>query len=97
MKAHCMLCSNSYLHLLIMRMNIFWGDLTDILANNKGTAVQALFMQSETMPEGTPIIAGHDFNGGRSLDDIMAAMLTSGFQASNLGQAVSIVNEMVRS
>jgi deoxyhypusine synthase len=47
------------------------------------------------IPE-TPIVQGYDFNSGRDLDGLMAAMLTSGFQATALGQAVEEVNRMVR-
>ena len=52
-------------------------------------------VQSETTPDGA-VIVGHDFNSGRGLDAIMGAMLTSGFQATALGQAVEEVNRMVR-
>ena len=52
-------------------------------------------VQSETTPDGA-VIVGHDFNSGRDLDAIMGAMLTSGFQATALGQAVVEVNRMVR-
>jgi deoxyhypusine synthase len=55
-----------------------------------------VLVPTETVPEG-PIIQGHDFNKGRDLDSIMAAMLTSGFQATALGQAVEEVNRMVSS
>lgn len=48
------------------------------------------------MPEGTPEIQGYDLEKGRDLDGLMAAMLTSGFQATQLGRAVHLVNEMVR-
>ena len=48
------------------------------------------------MPEGTPEIRGYDLETGRDLDGLMAAMLTSGFQATQLGRAVDVVNEMVR-
>lgn len=41
------------------------------------------------------MVVGHDFNGGRDIDALMASMLTSGFQATNLGQAVNVVNQMV--
>ena len=54
-----------------------------------------MLLRSEPVAEGTPEIVGHDFETGRSLDDIMARMLTSGFQATHLGQAVDLVNEMV--
>ena len=54
-----------------------------------------LFVQSEVLPE-TPAIKGWDFNQGCSLDGILASMLTTGFQATALGQAIHEVNRMVR-
>lgn len=58
--------------------------------------VQHVLLQSQPMPEGTPEICGHDFEQGRELDAIMAKMATSGFQATKLGEAIALVNEMVR-
>ncbi|WIA33535.1 hypothetical protein OEZ86_006659 [Tetradesmus obliquus] len=57
-------------------------------------AAEAVLVPTETVPDG-PIIKGHDFNKGRDLDSIMAAMITSGFQATALGQAVEEVNRMI--
>jgi deoxyhypusine synthase len=42
------------------------------------------------------VIKGHDFNSGRDIDLIMSSMLTTGFQATSLGQAVEEINRMVR-
>ena len=42
------------------------------------------------------MVCGHNFEQGRDLDAIMDKMLSSGFQATNLGQAIKVVNEMVR-
>ena len=58
-------------------------------------APQAVLVASAPLPDGTPIIKGWDFNDGASLDGIMAAMLTTGCQATALGQAVNEVNRMV--
>lgn len=55
---------------------------------------QAVLVPTETIPD-TPVIQGFDFNSGRNLDAIMGAMLTSGFQATALGQAVEEVDRMV--
>jgi hypothetical protein len=57
--------------------------------------LQAVLVITETIPD-TPVIRGHDFNSGRSLDQIMESMLTTGFQATTLGQAINEVNRMVR-
>jgi deoxyhypusine synthase len=60
-------------------------------------AGQAVLVKSETMPDDAPTVRGWDFSDGADLDGIMAAMLTSGFQATALGQAVNEVNRMVSS
>ena len=57
---------------------------------------QAVLGASGNVPEGTPVIQGWDPNTGADLDGIMAAMFTSGFQATSLGQAIAEVNRMVR-
>jgi deoxyhypusine synthase len=46
-------------------------------------------------PEGTLNVQGYDFESGRDLDKLMASMLRSGFQATQLGRAVNVLNEMV--
>jgi deoxyhypusine synthase len=56
---------------------------------------EAVLVPTETIPD-APVIKGYDFSAGRDLDGLMAAMLTSGFQATALGQAVNEVNRMVR-
>lgn len=56
--------------------------------------MQAVLVPGNVIPD-TPVIRGYDFNGGRDLDGLMEAMLTSGFQASALGEAVGEVNRMV--
>lgn len=58
--------------------------------------VQSVLLRSEPLPDGTPTVRGHDFETGRDLDAIMEAMLRSGFQATNMGQAINVVNDMVR-
>ncbi len=47
------------------------------------------------IPDTDPI-RGYDFNKGVDFDGIMKAMLTTGFQATALGQAIDEVNRMVR-
>lgn len=58
--------------------------------------LQSVLLRSEPLPDGTPTVRGHDFETGRDLDKIMEAMLCSGFQATNMGAAIGLVNEMVR-
>lgn len=61
-----------------------------------GDAQQAVLVQSEKLPDDTPVIRGYDFNGGVDYEKLMDAMLTTGFQATNLGLAVEEVNRMLR-
>lgn len=42
-----------------------------------------------------PKIAGYDFNQGLDLLSLLGSLSSTGFQASNLGDAIEIVNEMV--
>jgi hypothetical protein len=58
-------------------------------------APQAVLVPSHTIPT-SPTVEGYDFNGGRDLDGLMAAMMRSGFQATALGQAVEEVDRMAR-
>ncbi|KIY94873.1 hypothetical protein MNEG_13091 [Monoraphidium neglectum] len=58
------------------------------------SATEAVLVPTETLPDG-PVIRGYDFNAGRDLDGLMGALLTSGFQASALGQAVVEANRMI--
>lgn len=57
--------------------------------------LQAVLQASGKLPESSHPIRGWDFDHGRDLDGIMAAMLHSGLQASALGEAVVEVNRMV--
>jgi hypothetical protein len=58
-----------------------------------------VLVPTHTTPDGA-IVRGHDFGRedgrGRDLDAIMDRMLTTGFQATALGQAVQELNRMVR-
>ena len=57
--------------------------------------LQAVLQASGKLPESSHPVRGWDFDHGRDLDGIMAAMLHSGLQASALGEAVVEVNRMV--
>lgn len=68
------------------------GD--DNLMNNLRSAV---FKESESLDNGRyQKITGYDFNRGVDINEILKSMSTTGFQASNLGEAIQIVNQMVR-
>jgi len=59
------------------------------------TASEAVLVPSEEIPPDAIHIQGHDFNSSRDLDSIMSAMLTTGLQASSLGQAIEEINRMI--
>ncbi len=42
-----------------------------------------------------PSIHGYDFNKGVNYEDLFKSYATSGLQASNLSQAIDIINEMI--
>jgi Deoxyhypusine synthase len=59
------------------------------------TAKSAVLAESVTMPPESIECRGHDFNAQpRSVDELMASFLTTGFQATNLGLAIRQVEEM---
>ena len=57
-------------------------------------------MASNSVPEGVPLVRGIDFNLHRTKDisvvDLVEGMCNMGFQASAIGDAVRIINDMVR-
>ncbi|CAM9413915.1 unnamed protein product [Ectocarpus fasciculatus] len=72
------------------------ASLTSTEAKAFELAQEAVMVKSVPVAEGTPIVKGFDFNTGRDLDGIMAAAMTTGFQATNLAKAVEEVNRMRR-
>ncbi|KAJ2703729.1 Deoxyhypusine synthase [Coemansia sp. IMI 203386] len=57
-------------------------------------ATSAVLVESEQVPEGTKLIKGYDFENGVDYSALLATYLTTGFQASNFGRAVEIINHM---
>lgn len=56
----------------------------------------AVFVKSEKVPEGTPVVRGENFANGVDLDAMVQKMLTTGFQATNVALAIEVINKMVR-
>jgi len=69
-------------------------------ANAPTVATDAVLMPSESIPEGSREVQGLDFNEYRdrkiTVEELVNNMASMGFQASAIGEAVRIVNEMVR-
>lgn len=63
------------------------------------SATGAVLVQSSGMPEGSQKVEELDFNkfAGRAItvDDLISGMNHMGFQASSVGEAVRIINDMV--
>lgn len=51
---------------------------------------------SEDLEGSCTKIVGYDFNKGVNYAELIKSMVSTGFQASNLGDAIAIVNQMVR-
>lgn len=75
------------------------------MATNGGGAVPesvaaAVLVKSEEMPAGSKQVEELDFNafsGSKiTVEDLIAGMTNMGFQASSVGEAVKIINDMVR-
>ena len=63
------------------------------------TATDAVLKPSDAMPEGSRQVQGIDFDRYReremTVEELVAGMANMGFQATSVGDAVRIVNEMV--
>jgi deoxyhypusine synthase len=57
-------------------------------------SASAVLGESESLPAGTAQCRGHDFEGESGLDGLIASLLTTGFQATNVGLAVEHIKEM---
>ncbi|XP_066944724.1 probable deoxyhypusine synthase [Macrobrachium rosenbergii] len=56
---------------------------------------EAVLVQSESMPEGTPVVQGYDFNNGIDYHKLFQSYKYSGFQATSFGCAVEEINRML--
>ncbi|KAL5034400.1 Deoxyhypusine synthase [Batrachochytrium dendrobatidis] len=59
-------------------------------------ASQAVFVASAPIPENAILIQGYDFNQGVDYEKLMASLFTTGFQATSLGEAIQITNDMIK-
>jgi len=57
--------------------------------------VESVLMKSSVIPE-TQEVRGYDFNQGINYEDIIKSYLTTGFQATNLGKSIEIINKMLK-
>ncbi|KAI7990040.1 Deoxyhypusine synthase [Camellia lanceoleosa] len=63
----------------------------DVLA----LAHTAVFRESKNLEGSCIKIKGYDFNQGVNYSELIRSMVSTGFQASNLGDAIDIINQMI--
>jgi len=63
--------------------------------NLLATVHSAVFKDSESLEGKCVKIEGYDFNLGVNYSQLLRTMVSTGFQASNLGDAIKVVNQMV--
>ncbi|KAI3956935.1 hypothetical protein MKX01_000969 [Papaver californicum] len=63
----------------------------DTLASIRSTVLR----DSETLEGTSTMIRGYDFNQGVDYSLLLRSMTTTGFQATNLGEAIEVVNHML--
>ncbi|KAK4284038.1 hypothetical protein QN277_000921 [Acacia crassicarpa] len=63
----------------------------DVLASVHST----VFKQSENLEGKSIKIEGYDFNKGVNYPQLLKSFVTTGFQASNLGDAIQVINQML--
>nr|CAG29000.1 homospermidine synthase [Symphytum officinale] len=74
------------------------GEVAAAASNNNSaldSVRSALFKKSENLEGSSNKIIGYDFNGGVNYDLLLKSYVASGFQASHLGDAIQIVNDML--
>lgn len=63
--------------------------------NSPDISKDAVLVQSEELPEGTPTVQGYDFNNGIDYHSLFQSYKHSGFQATSFGCAVEEINRMI--
>jgi len=62
-------------------------------------ATEAVLKPSESMPQGSKQVQGIDFDQYRerrmTVEELVTGMANMGFQATSVGDAIRIINEMV--
>ncbi|CAL1541552.1 unnamed protein product [Lymnaea stagnalis] len=59
------------------------------------SALEQALKESAPIAEGTPKVAGYDFNDGVNYAKLFQSLPTMGFQAAHLGQAIEALNAMI--
>jgi deoxyhypusine synthase len=72
--------------------------MADEVASDDGVkdAHGACFIPSKNLPGSDKIVSGYDWSKGNDLKAILDCYKATGFQATNFGLAVDVINQMVR-
>ncbi|GAB2285258.1 hypothetical protein Dimus_019711 [Dionaea muscipula] len=54
-----------------------------------------VFKESDMLEGKCAKVEGYDFNRGVNYPELLKSFVCTGFQASNLGEAIEVVNQMV--
>ncbi|XP_010681287.2 deoxyhypusine synthase isoform X1 [Beta vulgaris subsp. vulgaris] len=63
--------------------------------NTMASVHSTVFKESETLEGKCIKIQGYDFNQGVNYSQLVKSFISTGFQASNLGEAIEVVNQML--
>ncbi|KAI8369285.1 deoxyhypusine synthase [Radiomyces spectabilis] len=70
------------------------SNANNAASGNPTGAEDAVFVKSVEMPDDAVLITGPDFNQRLSLTDLLGSYRAMGFQASGLGEAIDIIENM---
>ena len=68
------------------------SDNTNTVPN---VASDAVLVVSEEIPKDAKVVKGYDFSSGVDHKQLLESFLTTGYQATNLGQAIETIRAMV--
>lgn len=71
------------------------GEATKQTAEVINNLRSVVFKESESLEGTCAKINGYDFNQGLNYSQLLKSLASTGFQASNLGDAIETVNQMV--
>ncbi|CAL8172031.1 unnamed protein product [Prunus armeniaca] len=87
-------CSNAFpFFSFLFYLKCFAGEAME--DNLIASAHSSAFRESEDLEGQSSEIEGYDFNQGIDYPRLLSSMLSTGFQASNLGDAIQVVNQML--
>ncbi|CAG8591474.1 6223_t:CDS:2 [Dentiscutata erythropus] len=69
-------------------------DKDDASFSVPNVAAQAVLVKSTSMPDNSTTVIGPDFNQNHSLEDLLKSYSRIGFQATSVGQAINVINQM---